>query len=273
MLKAFFDEASDNTSDFLMAGWLARFDEWERFSDAWAAELKFPPAIEYFNHNEALGNKDQFKGWTDSARDKKMEALANVIARYSLVGLVGSVEIPRITKLFSGSKVPKKPLRKMIKFTDPYHYACQGVVAVTLGYQVVKAKNVTDQVDFIFDEGVPYLNDIIWNYPRLKKILPVPAQNIAGTIISGNDRKIVALQAADLLAGQKLLEKRIGNKPAPLSIFDGDGRINEFSCHGKAEEGIPRSIEKINAVWELKELVESINKQRRKIEHERKNKK
>lgn len=40
MFKAFFDEASDNTQDFLMAGWLARFDEWEKFSNAWDWNLR-----------------------------------------------------------------------------------------------------------------------------------------------------------------------------------------------------------------------------------------
>ena len=46
MLKAFFDETSDNTQDFLMAGWLARSDEWESFSHAWDKELKSSPSIE-----------------------------------------------------------------------------------------------------------------------------------------------------------------------------------------------------------------------------------
>jgi hypothetical protein len=40
MLKAFFDEAGDNDiGDFLMGGWLARFDEWEKFTEAWDKEL------------------------------------------------------------------------------------------------------------------------------------------------------------------------------------------------------------------------------------------
>jgi hypothetical protein len=272
MMKAFFDEASDNTDDFLMGGWLASFDEWEAFSEAWDRELKFSPRIGYFNHNEALGLKDEFKGWSESDRDSKMMALARVIARYNLIGLVGNINIPRLNSLFSHSVASRRQLRTIVKFTEPYHHACQCVVAVTLGYQVVKAKNLTDQVDFVFDEGVKYLADIIGNYPRLKSVLPADAQTIAGTIIPGNDRKIVALQAADFLAGQELLESRIKTKPRPLALID-DGRINRFSCHGQALRTIPNSISKINVIWATKQLEKIQERKRRKIEYENKKRK
>jgi hypothetical protein len=122
MMKAFFDEASDNTDDFLMGGWLASFDEWETFSEAWARELKFSPSIGYFNHNEALGLKDEFKGWSESDRDAKMMALAGVIARHNLIGLVGGIKIPQLASLFKNSVAPKRQLRSIIKFTEPYHH-------------------------------------------------------------------------------------------------------------------------------------------------------
>jgi hypothetical protein len=272
MLEAFFDEASDNKNDFLMAGWLARFDEWEAFSAAWAKELKLSPAVEYFNHNEAMGNKCQFKGWSDEDRDSKMMALAGVIARYDLTGLVGKIDIPQLDSLFSHSVAPRRQLRDIIKFTEPYHHACQCVIAVTLGYQVVKIKNLDDSVDFIFDEGVRYLADIIDNYPRLKEILPAPAKKIAGTIVPGNDRQIVALQAADFLAGQELLELRLKTKPSPLAMID-YGRINIFSCHGKGLERIPRSISKLNVIWATRQLEKVQERKKRKTEYESKKKK
>jgi hypothetical protein len=269
MMKAFFDETSDDTQDFLMAGWLARPDEWDSFSTAWGRELKSGPCVEYFNHNDAMGNKGQFQGWSDEDRDSKMMALASVIACYNLTGLVGQINIPQLESLFSQSVAPRRQLREIIKFTEPYHHACQCVVAVTLGYQVVKAKNLTDQVDFIFDAGVRYLSDIIGNYPRLKAVLPTAAQRIAGTIASGDDKEIVALQAADFLAGQELLATRIKTKPKPLALID-DGRINRFSCHGEALRTIPNSIRKLNVIWATKRLEKIQERKRRKIEYERK---
>jgi hypothetical protein len=271
MLKAFFDETSDNTQDFVMAGWLARFDEWESFSTAWAKELQFSPSVEYFNHNDAMGKKCQFKGWSDEDRDSKMMALAGVIARYNLIGLVGKINISQLDALFSHSVAPRRQLRTVIKFTEPYHHACQCVVAVTLGYQVVKAKNLTDQVDFVFDEGVRYLEDIVGHYPRLKAVLPAEAKKIAGTIVPGNDKQIVALQAADFLAGQELLESRLKTKPKPLALID-DGRINRFSCHGEALKTIPGSISKLNIMWSTKQLEKVQEKKKRKAEYEGKKK-
>ncbi|MGB6961760.1 MAG: hypothetical protein WBF01_15260 [Candidatus Acidiferrum sp.] len=272
MLRAFFDEASDNTNDFLMAGWLADFEEWEKFSDAWGTELKFSPSINYFNHNEAQGRKDEFEGWSESARDDKMMALAGVIARHNLTGMVGEIKIPQLTSLFAHSIVPKRTLRSIVKFTEPYHHACQCVVAVTLGHQVERAKNLTDRVDFIFDEGVPFLDDIVANYPRLKEVLPPKAVAIAGTIIRGNDKHITALQAADFLAGQELLQLRIGTKPKPLSVMD-NGRINKFSCHGEALKTIPQSVSKLNVIWATKQLDKIQERKKKKDAWENKEKK
>jgi len=269
MFKAFFDEASDNTDDFLMGGWLARFDEWEKFSEAWDKELKFAPSINYFNHNEATGNKDEFEGWSDSDRDGKMEALANVLARYDLVGLVGRIEIPELSALFENSILPKRKLRSIVKFTEPYHHACQCVVAGTLGYQILKARNLIDRVDFIFDDGVPFLDDIIGNYPRLKNVLPPEDVKIAGTIVPENDKQVVALQAADLLVGQKLLELRLKTKPKPLMFIE--NKIEPtFSCQGPALSTIPISISKLNVAWATKQLGDIQDRKRRKSEYERK---
>jgi hypothetical protein len=127
-------------------------------------------------------------------------------------------------------------------------------------------------VDFIFDEGVPYLADIVGNYPRLKAVLPPEAKAIAGTIVPGNDRQIVALQAADLLAGQELLQLRINKKPEPIAVFD-DGRIKEFPCYAKPLETIPQSVSKLNVIWATKQLEKIQDAKRRKIEYENKKKK
>jgi hypothetical protein len=113
----------------------------EKFSNAWDAELKGNPSIAYFNHNDAMGNKCQFEGWSDADRDSKMMVLAGVIAHYDLVGLIGKINIPKLDALFSLSVASRRQLRSIVTFTEPYHHACQCVVAVTLGYQVVKAKN------------------------------------------------------------------------------------------------------------------------------------
>src|SRR5271168_260881 len=200
IFRAFFDETTDDKNIFMMAGWLGHFEEWEEFSNAWARELKFEPCIEYFNHNDAMGLKGEFKHLSAEDRDAKVMNLASLVARFgSLVGIVGEVNVPEHSRLFSGSIVPKRMLRTAIRMIEPYHVACQCAIAFTIGYQAEIAKNLKDPVDFIFDDGVPYLDDCIANIPKLKNFLPKKSLPIFGTVLPGNDKSVVALQASDLL--------------------------------------------------------------------------
>jgi hypothetical protein len=247
MLKAYFDEGEDEKV-FLIGGWLADIAEWDKFSQAWTNELKVAPSIEYFKNNEAMGLKEQFAGWTEPQRNEKLLALARRVANHELTGFVGGVGLATFKNLFGGSILPKKTLRSIIKYTEPYHFACQGVVAVTLGYQVLEAKNLSDRVDFVFDEGVKFLDDCVANYPRLKNVLPPKASTIAGTIDSGNDRKIPALQAADLLVGQALMSLRIGRNTSSVDVLLAR-KITQFSCTPPNLPTIPKAVERLNKIW------------------------
>jgi hypothetical protein len=247
MLKAYFDEG-ENDKVFLIGGWLADIAEWENFSQAWTTGLKVAPSIEYFKNNEAMGLKEQFAGWTDQQRDEKLLALARIVADHELIGFVCGVGLVTFKNLFSGSILPRKTLRSIIKYTEPYHFACQGVIAVTLGYQVLEAKNLSDPVDFVFDKGVRFLDDCVANYPRLKDVLPPAASAIAGTVDSGNDRNTPALQAADLLVGQALLSLRIGRNTSSVDILTAR-KINRFPCSPSNLPTIPKAVERLNKIW------------------------
>jgi|SRR5579862_3423330 len=250
MLRAYFDEGND-AKVFLMGGWLSDVAEWERFSKEWATELEAAPSIEYFKNNEAMGLKGQFAGWTEECRDEKLLAFAQIIAKHELVGFVGGVGLAKFTTLFGGSILPKKTLRSIIKYTEPYHFACQCVISVTLGYQVLEAKNLSEQVNFIFDAGVRFLDDCVANYPRLKSVLPPEATAIAGTVGSGNDRCTPALQAADMLVGQALLNLRSGENNSSVGVLM-SRKINQFDCLKSNLASIPKSIDRVNAAWSTK---------------------
>lgn len=253
MMRLFADETSDDATVFAMGAWLGDWKEWERFSEAWQAELNFPPKIGFFNNNEAMGKKGQFRSWSDDDRDKKLLSLANVIARYDLVGFLAPVGLGKFNSLYRHSIVPKRALRGILKWTDPYHFVCPCVIAQALGHQVEVARNTTDKVDFIFDDGVKSLEDCIANYPRLKTVLPVAAQNIAGTVAPGNDKEIVALQAADILAGQALGSLRIGKPSECLKLLQSK-KIYLLRCMENQFDRIPNAISLVNFVWTVKRL-------------------
>jgi Protein of unknown function (DUF3800) len=250
---AFFDEASDDNRVFLMAGWLGSSTEWEKFSDAWESELGREPGIKYFKHNEAVGLKDQFADWLEKDRDEKLLSLARIVVAHQITGFIGGVALPRFRSFFSHSVMSRRTLRSIVTFTEPYHFCCNGVIAQTLGHQVEMERNITDPVGFIFDEGVPFLKDCISNYPALKKVLPQKTKAIAGTIVPGNDKKMAPLQAADMLAGQALLNIRTKTKPAALDVMRAR-RIFMFNCLPPDPQSIPKAVNLLNVVWSTKQL-------------------
>lgn len=253
MPKVFIDESSDNKKIFLMSAWMASAEEWECFSDAWDRELGFDKPIKYFKNHEAMALDGEFLGWKEKDRDSKVLAMAKVIAKYKLKGFIGGVHLPNFDSIFETSIVPKKVLRSIITFTEPYHWACNCIISGILGYQIVIAKNYTEQVDFVFDDGVTALDDCMANYKKLLAVLPEKARAIAGTIIPGNDKKIVALQAADLLAGQMLQEIREhGVRHAPIETMRTSRDIIIFNCL-QAKPDI-KNLSLINVVWATKTL-------------------
>jgi len=257
---------------FLMGAWKARADEWEQFSDAWDRELRSGKSIAYFKNHEAMGLDKEFRGWKEEDRDAKVLAMANVISKYELTGFVGGVHLPNFNSIFEGSIVPRKTLRSIVTFTEPYHWACNCVISGILGYQLEIEKNSTEQMDFVFDDGVTALDDCIANYPKLLGVLPPKVKAIAGTIIPGNDKTIVALQAADLLAGQMLQEIREnGVRHPPIELMRKKRHIMTFNCLQSRPD--IKNLSLINVAWATKKL-DKIKRQREvKIENRGKRKK
>lgn len=253
MPEVFIDESSDNAKIFLMGAWMASAVEWECFSDEWDRELGFDKPINYFKNHEAMALDGEFLGWGKKDRDAKILALAQVISRYELTGFIGGIHIPNFDSIFETSIVPKKVLRSIITFTEPYHWACNCIISGILGYQIEIAKNYSEQVDFVFDDGVTALDDCRANYSKLLDVLPAKAKAIAGTIIPGNDKKIVALQAADLLAGQMLREIREGGvRHEPIELIRKKRDIGIFNCLQSRPD--LKNLSLINVVWATKQL-------------------
>jgi hypothetical protein len=248
MCRAYFDESSDDVNTFLMAGWVADVIEWEKFSPAWYTELANAPSIRYFKHNEAMGLKGEFAGWQAAKRDEKILSLAQVIARHEVSGIIGAISLPQFKTLFDASILPKRALRGIITFTEPYHFACQTIIAGTLGFQIMEAKNLSDRVDFVFDEGVKFLAESAEFFPQTMEKLPAEAHAIMGAVSSANDKRVPELQAADLLAGQALKKLRGGEESAVHTTL-GRKKILPFNCLPKYPGNIPKTVRMLNMVW------------------------
>lgn len=76
VLKANIDDSSSdkNAPYYVLGGWIAPVETWDRFSSGWASTLSDIPAIDWYKTNDAIGLKNQFSNWVPEARDRKVMA-------------------------------------------------------------------------------------------------------------------------------------------------------------------------------------------------------
>jgi len=194
MFRGFFDESNRNPNDvtFILAGWTASVEEWERFSEAWQTCLLENPELDYFKSSEARS-------------DAKRRDLANIISGHNLRGYVATVkhEILR-------NKPKKLSLLKGMTGMRVYDWALIGLVERIFVDYLDRGER-SEKIDFVFDECTE-LAACIESYRLQKPKWPPSMQHIAGTIAPGNDRDIAGLQAADLFAGEYSEYLRTGEK-------------------------------------------------------------
>jgi hypothetical protein len=196
MLKAFFDESGTDPKGpaFVMGGFLARAEEWERAADAWDTSLRDSPGIQAFHHVEARSLSGEFEGWRREDADKKVLSLAQTIARFDLQGFVTAIShswfMPR-----------DKRAAKGMFGTRIYDHAFLRIVS-GVGHYVNAAIPGDDKVDFTFERRRE-LKECILTYEELFDSMPEYMQR-AGSCIPGDDKTNVALQMADLLSWEFL---------------------------------------------------------------------
>ena len=81
VLQAAIDDSGSDLRGppYVLGGYLAKAEEWAKFSDEWEVVRDATPAISYFKLSEANRLEEQFKGWTREDADKKVLSLAKVI--------------------------------------------------------------------------------------------------------------------------------------------------------------------------------------------------
>lgn len=193
MLQAFVDDTigPSGQRQIYLAAYVHTAEMWAAFSDAWDAELKAEPAIDYFKMVEAQNRRDQFKGFSEAKRTKKVFALARVIQRFrpwAVHARLSHLRFDELVKPFAPHPLatPYHPLFFAIIF---------GVARVHnyLGLNV-PCDFVLDQQDGLPRKVLPFLD-------TAKEALPEEVRKLIGnTPIFRDDRDFLPLQAADLLA-------------------------------------------------------------------------
>jgi hypothetical protein len=179
---------------FVLAGFVASAERWAIFADEWKAALEGPHArgpLAYFKMREAAHFHGQFERWSEADRDALLLRLIGVIEKCLPTGIATVVPQDDFRKIFKGKISRQMDSPYMLSF----YSIMQGMIRIQ--HQIGTA----EPVDFIFDEQGKEIGRALEAWKYFTKFTPPGTEAMHGERpISGDDRKLVPLQAADLLA-------------------------------------------------------------------------
>lgn len=192
-LQAYVDDSRSNVDarHFILAGYVHSAEKWSQFSDDWKAELNTPPKIEYFRMVEAENLRGQFIRWPWRKREQKVNRLAKVIHKYN----------PWSFECWLSEKAFNKILKPIAPYDlkNPYMYCFYGVI-VTVA-RLLQSEGIKAPVDFVFDEQGGLGPRVVFWYDWIKQWQdPSIAALLGNTPVFRDDKKVLPLQAADILA-------------------------------------------------------------------------
>jgi hypothetical protein len=211
MLNAYFDDSGSdpNSIAFILAGFVAPNDKWNKFQIAWDLALHEPPGIKYFKSNEAYGLKGEFhrdRGWTEQKRNNKVIDLTRVIVSHGPRRF--SVAVYHHDYKTYMTEIPAK--YRFTQLRTPYFMLFYQAFVIVAAYHSARsaARYVKPEpCDFFFDEQGKIGKEARDWWERFKAAFhknPVldltPYWGADPTFVS--DADAVPLQAADLYAGQ-----------------------------------------------------------------------
>jgi hypothetical protein len=209
MLAGYYDDSADDET-FLVGGLVAHVENWEAFEDEWERKRKEPPAIGYYKAYHARvppdkrKNDNQFRGFSRGMILKKERTLAQIIVDHAEYAVFS----PLNRKLFNSTVLPHVPRRTkgMGRYAGhEYHFPFHGCIDASVDH-LIKANIKDEQIDFFFDEQGKVgkwardMYDVLKERTATDEMRPY-----LGICLPHNDKKVVALQAADLYASRSRL--------------------------------------------------------------------
>jgi hypothetical protein len=204
MFRCFVDDSGrDYKGPALVLGaWVARVDDWDAFSDVWDARLGLGKSIKYFKHTEAYTQTGCFAGFTEQEAAEKMVGLAQVLIGRPVAGFTCVVPQDEFNAYVKDEAIQRRgKISRELK--DPFYIAFSELVPVI--HAVHYHSGIRDRIDFVIDgnKSDKALRRCIDVFRDLKEEFKEhPWHPLMGEIIPGDDKDLLPLQAADLLAGQ-----------------------------------------------------------------------
>lgn len=194
-LQAYVDDSASEIGDkrLFLAGYVNSATEWIAFSNAWDAVLRAKPSIGYLRMVEAQNLRGEFAGWSKPDRDAKLLSLAGVIEQFRFWFVAISVS----RRDYGEIVTPAAPY----PLKSPYSGCFWGIIHMLAQYHDSLGLEDIPPVDFIFDEQGGLGNSAALFFEWLKEDQSPKIKSLIGsTPIFRDDKKVVALQAADMLA-------------------------------------------------------------------------
>ena len=188
---------------YLLGGFIAEVVQWAKLTNAWEAELLKPPGAAYFKMSQALSLKDEFdreKGWTESLRDERILALADIAVQHVEMPIavwVNHVAFDAFVRDFCPRKSRFEHLR------DPYFLLFHHITEIISRHKDLFPD--MQELQYVFDEKqhIGEMSREFWKVIRRKASDGGVAsfELIGSTPNLMDDKKFIPLQAADLYAG------------------------------------------------------------------------
>ena len=211
-LQAYIDDSGrGQDSVFVLAGYLARPEEWVAFSKEWDDALNEHPKIEYFKMREAWNAKGEFENWSKENRENKIVLLGRIIEKFVRVGVVITVPITAYKRYSFAVNHPMA--------SDPYFFAVYEMMVSVAEQQ--ETMGISEPVDFIFDHQQGLSQHIQDAWDAIKNFAPPFVVDRLGRRPQFEDDKdTLPLQAADLFAWwtRRINDDHINNRPQ-ISLF------------------------------------------------------
>jgi hypothetical protein len=200
MLKCYADDSGshqgDDSSLFVLAGYLLEEERWEPFAEEWDIQLKRDFPVDFFHMTDAEYGDGGFEGMASEFRKRKVKDLGLLIAKYRPTPIAVSLDKRDYNSIVKGIAPAERD--------NPYglllYQLMRGIAEFQKRRKLIDGSKY-EPVEFVFDNQLPDEFTALSWYSGLVDAVPEPYRTImANTPVFRSDRDLLPLQAADMLA-------------------------------------------------------------------------
>lgn len=191
VMKAYIDDSGkDDPPVYVLAGFIARAEQWVGFTDEWADALS-RASLSHFKMQDAWTFGGEFKGWPFAERDALLRKLAKIVRRHVLAAISARVAHDDYREVFEGQVTP---------FIDrAYLFLYWNVMYSAFQWQI--DNNFNEPIDFVYDEQVYDADIVNLHFSPFLSTAPKPFRSrIGNRPVHADDKRVLPLQAADMYA-------------------------------------------------------------------------